>query len=171
MFAHATFGFLCVWQLCKRGQTILTFPSLCKHSWVDEWFHLSTLMKTCHCFHSFHLTLSYYSYLLLFIFILCQEYPVLLILLFAYCASAHLLEYPGCALVLWTIMLISMRLHILIARWQRRSWFPGLLLQSFPLNFEESQIVTLHHFCSEVLLLFLQICTVLSGVNPWQWVF
>lgn len=171
MFSHATFGFLCVWQLCKIGQTILTFPSLCKHRWVDEWFHLSILMKTCHCFHSFHLTVSYY-YIKLGTLLGVPSTPHFAVMLLpAYCASAHLLEYPGCALVLWSIMLISMRLHILIARWQQRSWFPGLLLHSFPLNFEESQIVTLHHFCSEVLLLFRQICTVLSGVNPWQWVF
>lgn len=93
---------------------------------------------------------------------------MVLLLIVTYCLrQLHvlLLEYRLCVLLhLW-------QLHLLITRWKQSS-VPTVftLCTNFPLNYGENQIVTFHHICSEVLLHFKQVYTVLSGGNT-VWVY
>lgn len=69
-----------------------------------------------------------------------------------------------------SLVFTHMQCHSLITRWKQcsaQTGFSACCSESccFPLKYKANQMATFHHVCSEVLLLFKQIYTVLSGGN------
>lgn len=69
-----------------------------------------------------------------------------------------------------SLLFTHMQCHSLITRWKQcsaQTGFSACCSESccFPLKYKANQMATFHHVCSEVLLLFKQIYTVLSGGN------